>query len=70
MKRKKYRYSDGYAEFKDGSRIYDRDLAAFVKKHLKFFDRFDCHKVVDATLLGFAMLEGGVEIPKKKNWKF
>jgi len=63
------RYSDGFAEFPE-KRVYDRDLAKFVHDHTSFLDRFDMHKTVDSTVLGFSMLEGGVDIPKDKNWKF
>lgn len=65
----KNRYSEGYAEFPE-KRIYDKELAKFVSDHTSFLDRFDMHKTVDSAVLGFSMLEGGVDIPKDKNWKF
>ena len=65
----KNRYSEGYAEFPE-KRIYDKELAKFVSDHTSFLDRFDIHKTVDSAVLGFSMLEGGVDIPKDKNWKF
>ena len=66
----KNRYSEGWAKFEDGTMIYDKDLADFVKKHLKLLDRLDTRKVVESSALGFVMLEGGTDIPEGDDWKF
>lgn len=66
----KTKYSDGYATFADGKRVYDKDVALLVKKHLKLVDRFNIRKIAEAALLGFSILSGSVETPKKRNWKF
>lgn len=64
------RYRDGYARFADGRILYDKDVAAYAKKHLRFFDRFDVRKVTEAALFSFSILSGAAEPPKQKNWKF
>ncbi len=64
------RYWGGYAEWDDGKRVYDADVAKYVKKHLKFIDRFDIRKVSEATLYAFSILSGSVEPPKENKWKF
>ena len=61
--------SDGYADFGNGEILYDKDVADFVKKHLRVVDRFNVRKVCEATLQAFAMLQSHEEIPKG-NWKF
>lgn len=67
----KNRYSDGFADFGDGKIIYDQDLAKFVEEHLKPTDRLDVHKIVDASVLGFSILEGGVDTSDyEEDWKF
>lgn len=67
---KQGRYSDGYAEWEDGRKVTDRQVAHFVKKHTHWWDRFDYHKICDCAQMAFDMLSGHVEMPKKKNWKF
>lgn len=58
---------ENYAEFEFG-KIYDKDVAEFVKQHLSFKDRFDLRKVVEATMIGFTMLVNN-DIPEG-NWLF
>jgi len=64
------KYSDGYADYPGKGKIYDKDVAKLVSKHLRFFDRFNVRKVVEAGIYAQLMLMGVVEEPKKKNWKF
>ena len=66
----KRKYGDGFAKFEDGTVVHDKDVATFVKKHLRFVDRFDIRKVVESTLLAFDILSGRLEKPTKENWKF
>ena len=68
MVSKKRRYYDGYADFGD-FKVYDKDVAVYVKKHLRFFDRFDIQKVTEAVLYSFSILSKSVE-PPEGNWKF
>lgn len=69
-KKKESKYWDGYATFADGRVVYDRDVAEYVKKHLKASDRLDIRKITEAVLYSFSILSGSVEPPKKRNWKF
>ena len=69
-KNEKGRYSDGYADFRNGEKIFDRDVYEFTKNHTKILDRLDMHKTIDSAITAFTMLEGGIEMPKDKNWKF
>ena len=64
------KYWDGYADF--GSfKVYDKDVAEYVKKHLRFRDRFDIRKITESALLSFSILSGSCEPPEKgDNWKF
>lgn len=69
-KKKKSRYSEGWADYPGVGRIYDADVAKFVKKHTHWWDRLDYHKMCDCAQLAFGMLADCIEKPKKKNWKF
>lgn len=64
---------DTYADF-EGSvgRVYDHQVAAYTKKHMRFLDRFNIRKVVAASMYSFGILSGSVEEPDpgKKNWKY
>ena len=71
--KQKTRYWDSYADFGgEVGRVYDKDVAAYTKKHLRFIDRFDIRKVVEASQYSFSILSKSVEEPKpkKKNWKY
>lgn len=63
------KYWDGYADFGD-FKVYDKDVADYVKAHLRFQDRFDIRKITEAVLLAFSILSKSVEEPEEKNWKF
>lgn len=66
----KERYSKMWVDYPGKGKITDADVAAFVKKHTHWWDRFDYHKVSDSALLAQNILMGVVEEPKEKNWKF
>lgn len=60
----------GYADF-GTFKVYDKDVAKYVKKHLRFVDRFNIHKITESVLLSFSILSGSCEPPAKgDNWKF
>lgn len=63
------KYWDGYADFGD-FKVYDKDVADYVKAHLRFRDRFDIRKITESVLLAFSILSKSVEEPEEKNWKF
>lgn len=65
---KRLGYNDGCAKFADRI-VYDKDVALFVEKHLRFIDRFNVRKIAESALISFSMLSGSVDIPKGK-WKF
>ena len=67
---KNKRYSDCWADYPGVCKIYDADIAKFVKKHTHWWDRLDYHKMCDCAQMAFDMLAGVIEQPKKKNWKF
>lgn len=46
---------DSYADFGD-FRIYDEDLAKFVKKRLRFLDRLNLTKVVQSAQVAFTLM--------------
>ena len=61
-----------WAEFK-GFNITDEDLSIVVKKHMKFFDRFELEKVVAASQYVFTDMSnnGGKDpYPEKMRFKF
>lgn len=64
----KNKYYDGYADFGDLI-VYDEDVAKYVKKHLRFIDRFDIRKIVEATFYAFSILSKSCEEPEGK-WHF
>lgn len=64
------RYWNGYAKFKDGRIIYDKDVYEFVLKHMRFRDRINARKIVEAAITSFAMLEGATEKPLNEDWNF
>ena len=64
------RYWKGYAAFKDGRVIYDKDVYDFVLAHMRLRDRINVRKIVEAALASFAMLEGTAERPIREDWKF
>ncbi len=68
--KKKSKYYGGYATFPDGLVVTDKAVSDYVKKHLRFIDRFDIRKITEASLYAFSILSGSVEEPKGKNWKF
>ena len=60
------------AWFDDGRVVLDKDVAKFVKKHTKFFDRFSVLKMTMAALSSFAILSDP-EASKEElsdGWKF
>ena len=61
---------EGFAEFEDGTRLYDEDVIQFVKKHLRLRDTFNIPKIVVATLEAFVMLQHPDTISNDENWKF
>lgn len=69
----KNRCMDSYADFGGTvGRIYDWQIADYVKKHLRFIDRFNLKRVTSAVMYGFCILSKNCDEPnsKKKNWKF
>lgn len=57
---KKYsdkRLFDTYADFGEGRRIYDYQIAEFLVKHLKFWDWFNPYKIVAAASYAFYCLQ-------------
>lgn len=68
-------YMDGYAVFTEqpNNRVYDYEVADYVKKHMRFIDRLSMRKVSSAMAYAFAILSKSTEEPKElKNnkWKF
>lgn len=65
-------YKTTYADFGgDVGKVYDYQVAEHLKKHMRFFDRFNLGKVAAATQYSFAILSGSLEEPSsKKNWKY
>lgn len=70
MKKHSNRYSTGWADYPGAGRIYDTDVAKYVRKHTHWWDRLDYHKMCDCAQLAFGILAGYIEKPKKKNFKF
>lgn len=66
----KKRYWNGYAKFKDGRIIYDKDVYEFALKHMRFRDRINARKIVEAALASLAMLEGAAGKPLNDDWTF
>lgn len=64
------KYWNGCAKFKDGRVIYDKDVYDFVVKHMRFRDRINTRKIVEAALASFAMMEGAAGKPLNEDWKF
>lgn len=64
------KYWNGCAKFKDGRVIYDKDVYDFVVKHMRFRDRINARKIVEAALASFAMMEGAAGRPLNEDWKF
>lgn len=67
------RYSDSYADYPGVGKVHAKDVAEFTKQHLRFIDRFDTRKVVEAALMPQDILFNVFtedELPKKDNWKF
>jgi hypothetical protein len=60
----------GYAKFSDGKIVKDEDVVKMVMKHSRLIDRLNPRKMVEMAFTAFGILEGGIECPKKKNWKF
>ena len=60
-----------YADFGD-KRVYDKDVAKHLNKHLRLIDRFNTEKFVFATMWSFDILNGSVEEPfsDNPNWKY
>ena len=67
---KNKRYSDCWCDYPGVGKIYDTDIAAFVRKHTHWWDRLDYHKICDCAQMTFDMLAGVIPMPKKKNWYF
>lgn len=64
--------SDGWADFGD-FKIYDSEVADFLKKHMRLIDRLDVEKVVAAAFYVFTLIQEdrqGKEKLKSGNWKF
>ena len=64
------KYWNGYAAFKDGRVIYDKDVYDFVSAHMRLRDRINARKIVEAALASFAMLEGTAGRPIREDWRF
>ena len=64
------RYSTGWADYPGVGRIYDTDVAKYVRRHTHWWDRLDYHKMCDCAQLAFGILAGYIEKPKKKNFEF
>ena len=64
------KYWNGCAKFEDGRVIYDKDVYDFVVKHMRFRDRINTRKIVEAALASFAMLEGAAGKPLNEDWNF
>lgn len=67
---RKKQYSEGWTDYPGKERIYDRDIARFVKQHLRFIDRFNVRRISEATIDAFYMHIGINRIPETKDWKF
>lgn len=39
-------------------------------KHMHFLDKLDIRKIVEAAFLSLGILNGAIEEPKEKDWKF
>lgn len=63
------RYWNAYADYGDRI-IYDKDVYEYIMKHMHFLDKLDIRKIVEAAFLSSGILNGAVEEPKEKNWKF
>ena len=60
-----------YSDFgKDIGKIYDWQVGDYVKKHLRFADRFNIRKITAAALTAHAILSNSCETPSDDNWKF
>lgn len=59
----------GYADFKD-RRVYDEDIYRHMVKHSNFLDRLNPKKVIEMAIISFDILNGSLEEPKEKNWKY
>lgn len=64
------RYSQMWSDYPGVGKIYDTDIAAFVKKHTHWWDRLDYHKMCDCAHMAFDLLAGVVPMPEKGKWYF
>ena len=55
------RYYDLGATFEDGRYLSDKEVADYVKKHMRPEDQKDVRKVTECALMSFAILSGDVE---------
>lgn len=60
----------GYAKFPDGLIVTDEEIYKCIMKHSRFIDRLSGRKWVEMAIIAFDILNGSLEKPKKKNWKF
>lgn len=67
---KNKRYSDSYADYPGVGKIYDTDIAKFVRRHTHWWDRLDYHKMCDCAQEAFDMLAGVIPMPKEDKWYF
>lgn len=63
------RYWNTYADYGDRI-VYDKDVYEYIIKHMHFLDKLDIRKIVEAAFLSVGILNGAVEEPKEKDWKF
>lgn len=67
------RYFNGYADYPGVGKIYDKDVARYAAKHLRWYDRFDIRKVTEAVLYSQMILMGVAkpeEFGNDEHWKF
>ena len=60
----------GCATFKNGLVVRDEDVYKLIKQHSNLIDRLDGRKMVEMTFNAFGMLNGSIQLPKGKAWKF
>ena len=61
---------DCYADYPGVGKVYDKDVADFVVKHLRFIDFFNPKKIAVAAIYAQLMLFGVEEMPKDPNFKW
>lgn len=64
-----YKATDEWADFGD-FKIFNSDLATYVKKHLRLIDRFNIDKIISAATWGFSDIQDAGGKIDLGNWKF